>query len=252
MHNAMYCPEHNPILGVAWSLEVEVQFYLVAPFIAAVLYSGPRVRRRIVLVAVVVLPSAGVAGMRRAGFGCIGYNLVGQFAFFAAGMLLADIYSDEWRGVLPKPSRWWDLLAIPGWVVVPELIWGRHILPGAALPLLLFVLAYASLKSVYLRSFLRWTPVVIVGGMCYTIYLVHAQLMHATVHVVGTQLLLPTFAASVLAYSAAFAVPIVTCSLAFFLLVEKPCMKRDWPRRVARALFNSKKTDDQGNQTARA
>jgi peptidoglycan/LPS O-acetylase OafA/YrhL len=68
--------------------------------------------------------------------------------------------------------------------------------------------------------------------MCYTIYLLHnptwAILVDRTRSIAPT----PWYGAN-LALQAAITVPalLIPCAV-YFLLVEKPCMRRDWPRRL--------------------
>jgi peptidoglycan/LPS O-acetylase OafA/YrhL len=45
----------NPINGVTWSLEVEVQFYILMPLLALVYLIGNRVARRTVLIGSIAL-----------------------------------------------------------------------------------------------------------------------------------------------------------------------------------------------------
>jgi peptidoglycan/LPS O-acetylase OafA/YrhL len=54
MHNIIYS---NPssVLGLAWSLEIEVQFYILAPFLCFIFLIKHQVARRILLAGLILL-----------------------------------------------------------------------------------------------------------------------------------------------------------------------------------------------------
>jgi len=226
VHGFFY-DEHNPINPVAWSLEIEVQFYLLAPLLAWILFRGSRLRRRLIFLS--LFAGRYLLGKALPG---LGYTVWGQFLFFLCGLLLVDIFADEWGGTLP-PADWrWDLIAIPGWLALP-LFWEYPVLPRTGLPIILLILSYSSLRSAATRRFLRWTPIVITGGMCYTIYLLHWHLLRWITLVIGDRLIVPaSIELSLVTYLAAYLIPVALACVAFFLLVEKPCMRRDWPVRL--------------------
>ena len=68
--------------------------------------------------------------------------------------------------------------------------------------------------------------------MCYSIYLMHDLVIHSVYPLIRHALLLPGFYANYL-----FAVllgigPILLVSIAFFLLLERPCMDKTWPQKL--------------------
>ena len=79
---------------------------------------------------------------------------------------------------------------------------------------------------------LRWATVV--GGMCYTIYLTHFQLLSAFEKVCGGASFTKYFSLNLLLHTVMFAPILLAFSAAFFLMVEKPCMRPDWPGRLLR------------------
>jgi peptidoglycan/LPS O-acetylase OafA/YrhL len=108
VHNLVY---RNPstINSVAWSLEVEVQFYILAPFLTllfAVKKAG--LRRLLITVLIVAIALFQIA----AGFGWFGgVTLPGQLQYFLAGLLFADIFltlmphwKHDWRWELRSPK----------------------------------------------------------------------------------------------------------------------------------------------------
>ncbi len=215
---------------VAWSLEVEVQFYLVAPLLTAVLYAPSRWLRR----GLIVLALGAVMGSKIASNGPLvtswPFALPNYLDHFLVGLLLADIYASDWRGA-PSVHRLWDLVAISGWgaVLATQMVNGGY----HWLPLATIVAFIGSLRGHYCQMLLTQPAIVVTGGMCYTIYLYHFALISA----VGRFLLglwpnagyVPTLALNVVVLLPA----VLVISAVLFWLFEKPFMiwrGVGWPR----------------------
>jgi peptidoglycan/LPS O-acetylase OafA/YrhL len=214
VHDLVYGRD-SLINNVAWSLEVEIQFYLLVPWLTALLAISRPVARRAVLVSAIVLTSA--LGPLAAGTSPHLHNTLLRFAqYFLVGFLLADLMvSDQLRPTrwLPGPSAW-----LLGELVVPWLC----------------LVAYLGVfRGVVLNAVLTLPLVTTVGGMCYSIYLLHNVILNNTLFV--TKDLAPTGAYGVdLALQLLIMGPfVVAVSAVFFVLVERPCMDKDWPRHLA-------------------
>src|SRR5579884_2677036 len=161
IHNFVY-GYPNPFFGLAWSLEIEAQFYCLLPFLATI-YRLPRFPRRAILLACTLL---GILHFLPLG-ARFNLSVLGFSQYFAAGMLFADFYSDGWR-----PSQHWvfDLLSIVLWpsiFIIPD-----HV-AWIVLPTFCIILYVSAFKSFLFKGLLTLRFFTIVGGMCYTIYLVH-------------------------------------------------------------------------------
>ena len=164
LHNAIY-KEISTINGVAWSLEVEVQFYILAPLINTVfLVREPWIRRGIVIGA-----GLGCAWAFRLGHWAL--FLPGQIQWFLAGTLLADLYLVVWKR---QPARaWaWDVLGTAAWVGVVY-VTTREVLVPVLLPGLILLAYIGAFRGRLWNQIIsnRWLATI--GGMCYTIYLYH-------------------------------------------------------------------------------
>ena len=92
MHNIIYNGASS-VLGVAWSLEVEVQFYILAPFLSFIFYIKQDIVRRLILLALIIF------------FTIYAFNHLWQMpasiihaaCYFLSGMLLADLYCSKWK-----------------------------------------------------------------------------------------------------------------------------------------------------------
>ena len=114
----------NLVNGALWSLECEVQFYLLAPLLARLFtIRRPWVRRAAIFLlpycvneAVYILRL--IPGPYQIGVFADRFNLLPYLGLFMAGFLMADIYLTE----LPSQQRRlsWDIYAL---VAAAELVW---------------------------------------------------------------------------------------------------------------------------------
>jgi peptidoglycan/LPS O-acetylase OafA/YrhL len=213
---------YNPINGAFWSLEIEVQFYLLVPALA-LLFRIPEARnRRMAMVALALIVMAVNTALvnddpRMA------LTVTNFLQYFLAGFLLADIYVSEWRQS-PSVHRRWDLASIVGW---PVLLLGASARQAAivslAWPGLVVLLYCAAFRGPATRKVLSNRWLITIGGMCYSIYLLHYPLMillaRVTAGLGNAQLLL-------------FVPACVLAGAIFFAVIERPCMQRDWPQRL--------------------
>ncbi|HTU51833.1 MAG TPA: acyltransferase [Acidobacteriaceae bacterium] len=234
-HNLVYRTP-SVINGVAWSLEVEIQFYILAPLIALLFrISNPTARRSIFLGLIAV--SGILQLLLHANATVAALTIVFYVQYFLAGMLLTDLYLT----VRPYArTHWaWDIVSLCGWPVVflvpRDFLWYH-----AILPFLIMLLYIAAFQGVIFRKFFSNLWIAIIGGMCYSIYLWHfftiGVFFKLTRHLIVFRDFLLNFGVQVVALG----IPIAVVSLLAYVLVERPCMDPAWPRKFWRLVTNKK------------
>jgi peptidoglycan/LPS O-acetylase OafA/YrhL len=238
LHNLIYGTE-SPINNISWSLEIEIQFYLLVPLLSLLFAVRNKIARRGIIAAVCAIST--VLGWLFIAPGDRAYLSILRFDhFFLIGFLLADIYLVDWKR---KPSRsWaWDAFSVICW---PALFyfWGAG--SGERDPVLVTLLAPWAVLALYCAAFrghltravLVNTVITTIGGMCYSIYLLHNPALALLIDCTRSLAPFGLYGAN-LAVQLAICGPLllIPCG-AYFLFIEKPCMRKDWPRRLWRRL----------------
>jgi peptidoglycan/LPS O-acetylase OafA/YrhL len=239
LHNLVF-REESPINNVAWSLEVEIQFYALVPLLSHLFAIRSKLLRRGTIAALAVASVLLEAFVLSPGQ--LAWLTVLRFGhFFLAGFLLADLYLTDW-GERPAHTPAWDLVTLAGW---PALVWtwtafgreplpGEHpaLLPAAAFPVLALLLAMAAFRGRWTSRLLSNPWLTAYGGMCYSIYLVHNPVFGVVLRLTNGLSPFGAWEANFL-LQALVVLPLASIPAAiFFLAIEKPCMRRDWPQRL--------------------
>jgi len=231
LHYAIFSTP-STINSVAWSLEVEVQFYLIAPLLATIFALRHNLARRSLLLFAIAASAA-----IQLTFHLSQFTLAGDLPYFLSGLLLAELYLTS-----PNPSHsahrklLWDLLALIGW---PAFFLLPDQFTSLWLPALALVLCLAAFRGHITPRILRTPAIAITGGMCYTIYLWHAPVLTVVDRLLRAHA--PTLA--LLPYPQLFLVQalikvlaVALICLPLFILVERPCMDPLWPQKLAARL----------------
>jgi peptidoglycan/LPS O-acetylase OafA/YrhL len=217
---------------VTWSLEVEVQFYILAPLLAWVF----RPIRPIFRFICILGGTLGVLLVRKMLPESFPVSLLDYFPYFAVGFVLADIYTTRWQQKLPT-AAWATGVALMAWIAVFVLFQVHCPARTLVLAAVLGIAVWASFQSRAFRSVLGNIYVSTLGGMCYSIYLLHTPIIwlmedYIPLYGQGETMLSLVYGGFI------FGLPIVLISTLFFMCVERPCMKRGWYKGLGLTLKN--------------
>ena len=229
VHNLVY-GAGSTINPVAWSLEVEIQFYVLVPLLAQ-LFAIRRatIRRGVVLALIVAALLFQLVFVTPDRFR-LERSILNYLQFFLFGFLLADVFLVEWGGA-PAPSREWDLVSLVGWPLL-FLLWTNAAASRWLFAPLAFLLYCAAFRGALSRRLFGNPWITTIGGMCYTIYLLHYQVISFVGRHTLHWRMASGFDAEFL-WQALLILPIVLgVSAVYFALIERPCMRPDWPQRL--------------------
>jgi peptidoglycan/LPS O-acetylase OafA/YrhL len=216
--------QHSQVNAVTWSLEIEIQFYVLVPLLVSVFRLRNRIVRRLLLLAAVALGGwLSQHVVYPSGSARLALSLANFFAYFLAGFLLADLYLGGWLRAEKRLA--FDLLALLAAAAI-VLVLTTHGHFYFSLPLLILPLYIGCFRGRASNAFLRARWIAITGGMCYTLYLYHAPILSEfswninSLFSVARPIGLDYLTQLLIVCPAIFAL----CSL-WFVLTEKPFMK---------------------------
>ncbi len=242
IHNVAY-GQQSLVLPVAWSLEVEVQFYIVAPFLSFIFLLKNHFWRRMILLIAILL--SGLYAYYQ--FWSIPSILPNFICLFLAGMLLADLYCRPLAFVLNEKLGF--TIGVIIFAGVPFLISIHSVYLYMIKMILIIFFFYLVLMNKRLKKIMSGQLITIIGGMCYSIYLLHFMIMSAVSELIK-KFSLEGVAWMFVFYLIILMLAVLVISAVFYKLIEQPCMRKDWYKRIFRkssdrpGLTNTVNTDD--------
>ena len=231
VHNIWF-GEQSLINPVAWSLEIEVQFYCLAPLLAVLFSIRSTFRRRALLVGLTLLIGTiqlhyWDAAPR------FKLSILYAIQFFLIGFLMADIYlvnlGRRSKGEHQQGKYQWDLVAIAGWLILFGLedrqVW-------VAFPFLALTVYIAAFRGVLMNRIFTNGLLVTIGGMCYSIYLFHYVLIPPVLRLTASLFVGDAAGLRLATRALAYLSVLLAISCSYFVLVERPCMSKEWPKRA--------------------
>jgi peptidoglycan/LPS O-acetylase OafA/YrhL len=228
--HSIFFGEPNFINPVTWSLETEAQFYIIVPLLFVLLRLFKKPTLKITLLILIFSGSMIFKNIYSTN-GYIGTSVLAYFVNFLVGIFFASFYVNNKSYFEISKRVIFDLLGVLS-------IFGMFIFykPQAQIQnILLFNLSILSfffavfLGKYHNRFFVnKW--IYTIGGMCYSIYLLHYAFFHLLVKF-SKQLALTSDYGVNLGIQIIIGLPIILAiSIVFFTLVERPCMNPEWPK----------------------
>ncbi len=224
-----------------WSLEVEVQFYLLAPLLFAVWAALRGTGERIVLAGLIVLCGLNLKlmGLETLGPLHVRYSILNYFSFFWIGVALSYLrepvaaYVARLSGGGATALGWGGLAAFIAFGAPAEqdsMALEIARLLGVYLGLAAIFAAVLDARSGFAK-FCAAPWISLIGGACYSIYLVHIQIVQ-TIFVFTAKAAphLPDIGVAALFPLSALAAIIV--GLTYYVQIERRFMAPDWPQTL--------------------
>lgn len=213
-----------------WSLEVEVQYYIIAPFVVWLIcrFKGKNARRTLTLLMILIL--AALAWVIDTHSDVRLMTIATNAHYFLAGILLCDIFLLD-REALEKLRG--PTVFIAGLILLPPILLIDHtqthfLLLRIVSPMLILAFYLIVFGNAWWNKIFSLNGLTLIGGMCYSIYLIHHVLISAVGRITLSRLHFQNYYVFYWAQMLVLLLAVLAVSTVYFLLIEKPCMKRDW------------------------
>lgn len=220
----------NVINPVTWSLETEVQFYILAPLISSLLFIKNNTASRVLIWSTIIVLDAVVpyvlSDLRDIH---LHKSIINYMHSFLVGFAFVDVYL-FWLGKIKK-SYLWDIIGAVALVVLymfhPDTVkYERLYFDIGVFALFISVFRGYVFNYIFTREF-----IVVVGGMCYTVYLLHYPVLFITMKALSA-LHISSFLLSIIVNFTVAIIALLLVSAVFFKLIEQPCMDKNWPTKL--------------------
>ena len=218
------------LFGAGWTLEIETQYYVIAPALTLVYLNLSRKTTRIATGVAVIFVSSVIASQYEVGNFWAG-TIMKFFPYFFTGMLALELQKDlQWmERAIPKLLT--DVVIVAVVFVYFSL---RPPESGAGVAMFCYYVIHiacvmamfiaVSLEGNLLRRICVKRYVVIIGGACYSIYLTHTQVFFLMTKFLYRRVVFQDTYLSMI-FCAVLEVPVaLLVGLTFYRLIERPFM----------------------------
>ncbi|MBK7882034.1 MAG: acyltransferase [Saprospiraceae bacterium] len=237
-HNFFHTRDVQPLVNnVTWSLEIEIQFYILAPILFYIFFK--KFTNRKVMLILITLFFSILTKFIKPDF----FSLYEYFHFFSLGILVALCYAEKIKiSFIDEWNTHWrpDLVTLVAFLLmmITDITYLNDIHPFTKILLstaqlfFLFVLFYNVLMQEGYKFVFSNINISVMGGMCYSIYLLHNQITMG----LGSELTRRNyFNYFILDYcwlGLLLFIYILMISFIFYLVLERPCMDKNWPVKL--------------------
>lgn len=222
----------NPINPVTWSLETEAQFYVIIPLLMWIVFKGRNSSISLLLLVGLIVGSI-IFRNEFAFSSHWGRSIGAYFSNFAMGIGVCWLYL---KFPLWMKVRSWlcDILGVTATVGLFYFYKPQHELNNQIFFNISIALVMITAFKGKLFNWLYTRPLIYtIGGMCYSIYLIHYAFLHLSLKFTK-YLFVDSWS-----YSQNLVVQVIVnialvllVSSVFYMLVEKPTMDKNWPKKL--------------------
>ncbi len=218
----------SPLNPVTWSLETEIQFYLLAPLLFMVFKIQKKYVRLIIMFLITILLISPLHLF-------VSYlyqhhldkSLFMYSSFFMSGVIFANYYLQNIQDKIIRLSFIYDLIGI---VALSSILLIHDtnylLLLVTAQPTAIFFLLISIFRGKMLNKFFSTDWVATIGGMCYSIYLLHYPALALMTKASKSITLGDSFTINYLGQFVIVLPVVLLISVCFFLIFEKPFMTK--------------------------
>jgi peptidoglycan/LPS O-acetylase OafA/YrhL len=215
-----------------WSLEIEMQCYLLAPLLMVLLSrafasSRGRMMLWLLLAACMVLTASGIAGLPHIRFTIVRYGV-----YFLLGCVLYFVWhAIDLHGMVMRHRRAVDIAGIAALLCLVlfqapyDYAWGTAIsyaFTAASIVSMVVLFACCLEEKTILGRFCSNRYVSFLGSICYSLYLTHMYVIFAIGKIAGMLSASIGPVAAVALFYLSGVLAIVVCGFVFFRFVERP------------------------------
>jgi peptidoglycan/LPS O-acetylase OafA/YrhL len=229
--------EANPINPVSWSLETEAQFYIIMPFIMWLIF---RFKPRLISLVLFLIAIAGSVWFKHEFMWNAYWNrsILAYFVNFGIGIFACWVYlvKSQW---IKEKSYFWDFVSILALIGLFYFYKPQHIIGNILyFNLSLLLVIFSTFKGIVTNWFYTRKWIYTIGGMCYSIYLIHYAFFHLSTKYTKYLFVNDWNYSTNLALQVLISLPLVLLlSSMFFVLFERPFMDRNWVEKLKRKIY---------------
>lgn len=234
-HNLIYS-KWSVINPVTWSLEVEIQFYILVPLLTSVFLVNQKILRRVLIFITIYCMIYLKYNFE------LPYKTILSFGhYFLIGFLIADLYllKDLFTDKINRYVL--DFFGILSIYLIFTLRYHDFQYEWLE-PIWFLMLYFCVFNGHIINKFFSNPLITTIGGMCYITYLIHYPLAYFLT-IFTSKLTTNTSYDLDLSIQFLIVLPVIfIVSAVAFVLIEKPFMHHDWPEKLKAYLKGEKST----------